>query len=118
MWSNEPSKARQQEKQGILPCFEHGYLPMHYAEMQTYENLQGEARIMKNNKNRKIKLKFLDLVVELEGQRSLEGKALALMNSLIESRIKLNELENSDSEGAGARELPKEKKITIDTMFS
>jgi len=99
-----------------LSCFEHGYFSMHYAEMQIYENLQGEKRM--KQKNRKLKLKFNDMVVELEGCRSLEGRALALMNSLIEARIKFNEISEAGQESSEPnREIEKSKELKVDMMF-
>ena len=74
---------------------------------------------MKQNKNRKIELKFMDMSVKIEGSRSLEGRALALLNTMIESRVKFNELVNNDLEGdQGAREIEKPKELKFEPMFS
>ena len=74
---------------------------------------------MKSNKNRKIELRFMDLTIKLEGSKSIEAKALGLLNAMIESRMKVNEIMNNDLEGdQGAREIPKKKHIEVERMFN
>jgi len=74
---------------------------------------------MKQNKNRKVSLKLMDLTVSIEGSRNVEMKAVSLMQALIEARLKFNELLD---EGMEANEphaaVQKRKEIEIDRMFT
>lgn len=49
---------------------------------------------MKPNNQNKIKLRFMDVSVELTGKKNLEQRALGLMSYLIQDRLKLQEVMN------------------------